>query len=205
MSVSTDPPSVVRQLTTPGARSLVNLVETFDDLQMVLGCCERLMTTLTAPDDDPDEVVTEALWTMALLSYTRCFAVRKGGAILTEQDLAKAQPGSEVLDWHRVLLKLRDHYSDPAVNPRERFSVGVAQDATGGAGGVAITSTRQPLVDDLTVRQTGAIAFALTGLVNDRIEAQQQKVFHQLKNVSKADLEKLEEVAVAQPERTRQD
>ena len=70
---------------------------------------------------------------------------------------------------------------------------------------MAITSTRQPLVDDLTVRQTGAIAFALTGLVNDRIEAQQQKVFHQLKNVSKADLEKLEEVAVAQPERTRQD
>ena len=55
--------------------------------------------------------MTEALWTMALLSYTRCFAVRKGGAILTEQDLAKAQPGSEVLDWHRVLLKLRDHYS----------------------------------------------------------------------------------------------
>ena len=50
----------------------------------------------------------------------------------------------------------------------------MTQDANGAASGVAITSARQPLVDDLTVRQTGAIAYALSGLVNERIEAQQQ-------------------------------
>ena len=80
-----------------------------------------------------------------------------------------------MLEWHRLLLQLRDHYADPAVNPRERFSVGVAQDAHGTPSGVAITSARQPLVDDLTVRQTGAIAYALSGLVNERIESRQRR------------------------------
>ena len=80
---------------------------------------------------------------------------RRAASAAPEDDVAATQPGAEVLEWHRVLLRLRDHYADPAVNPRERFSVGVAQDADGAAAGVAITSVRQPLVDDLTVRQTG--------------------------------------------------
>ena len=80
-----------------------------------------------------------------------------------------------MLEWHKVLLELRDHYADPAVNPRERFTVGVTQDASGPPSGVAITSVRQPLVDDLTVRQTGAIAYALSGLVDGRIEASRSR------------------------------
>ena len=40
-----------------------------------------------------------------------------------------------MLDWHKVLLRLRDHYADPAANPRERFTVGVTQDADGAPAG----------------------------------------------------------------------
>ena len=67
----------------------------------------------------------------------------------------------------------------------------------GASSGVAITSVKQPLVDEVTVRQLGAIAYALSNLVNDRIEAQQLLVSGELETVSREDLEKLDQLDVA--------
>ncbi len=194
-----NPPTLVRRLDSPNASAVADLTARFEDMQTVLRCCEQLVGLLAAGSEDADPVVVEAVWTTALLSYARCFAVRDPGAALSEDDLTAALENDEVLNWHKVLVQLRDHYADTSTNPRERFSVGVAQDAAGAAGGVAITSARQPLVDDLTVRQTGAIAFALSGLLNDRIAAGQQKVFDEVKTLSKEDLESLDRLDVAQP------
>jgi hypothetical protein len=191
-------PAVVRRLETTSAASLVALVEMFEDLQTVLRCCERLVEELAPESGEPDPVAVEAVWTMALLSYARCFAVGETGVGLTEGDLTTAVPNGEVVEWHQVLTQLRDHHADPLANPRERFSVGVTQDQDGAATGVAITSARQPLVDDLTVRQTGAIGYALSGLVNARIEAQQELVFEELKALAREDLDKLEPIEVGQ-------
>ncbi len=162
---------------------------------MVLRCCERLVEGLAA--EEPDSVLIEAVWTEALLSYARCFSVTEAGPALSEADLTEAQPEGDVLAWHKILLQLRDHYADPGVNPRERFTVGVTQDATGSPTGVAITSVRQPLVDDLTVRQTGAIAYALSGLVDGRVTARQEQIFNELKGMSGADLEHLDRLDVS--------
>ncbi len=213
-----EPPTVVRRLDSADSRRLVDLVETFEDLQMVLRCCERLMAELgasvldsTAPPPEPgsqgDAVVIEGVWTLALLSYARCFSTVQGGTALTEDDLTTAQPataqtassqaGGDVLEWHKVMLRLRDHHADPAVNPRERFSVGVAPAADGTAGGVAITSAKQPLVDVVTVRQTGAVAYALSALVNERIEAQQSVVFTEVQGTSAESLATLERLDVS--------
>jgi hypothetical protein len=101
--------------------------------------------------------------------------------------VTSAVPTGDALGWHKLLLQLREHYA-AAANPRERFSVGVAQDANGVANAVAVTSSRQPLVDDLTVRQTGAIALALSALVDDRITAQQEKAFEEVKDTGRSDL-----------------
>jgi hypothetical protein len=191
-------PPAVRGLDDASSGVLAGLVETFEELQMVLRCCERLVTELAAADG-PDEVVVEAVWTMALLSYARCFAAGRDGVSLTADDLTTVQPEGDVLEWHNVLLELRDHYTDDTTNPRERFSVGVTQGEDGAATGVAITSARQPLVDDLTVRQTGAIAYSLSALVNERIETRQEKVFDELKNTPKVELDKLEPLDVSQP------
>jgi hypothetical protein len=180
-----------------GAAVLGDLVETFEELQTVLRCCERLVTEV-AGRPHPDEVVVEAVWTMALLSYARSFSERPTGAVLTEEDLTTAQPETDVLKWHKVLLQLREQHVDPVASPRERFTIGVTQDSEGAASGVAITSVRQPLVDEVTVRQTGAIAYALSEAVNKRIEAQQLVVFDELKGASPADLEKLEKIELAQ-------
>jgi len=99
-----------------------------------------------------------------------------------------------------VLLQLRDHYADRTANPRERFSVGVALDDAGAAEGIAITSALQPLVDDVTVRQTGAIAYGLSELVNGRIAALQEKVFGELKVMSAAELDKLSTLDIVEPD-----
>ncbi len=194
---SAAPAETMRRLDDPAAAALARLVEVFEDLQTVLRCCERLVSEL-AVEGDPDEVVVESVWTTALLSYARCFSPTGEDVALTEDDVATTHSArEEVVKWHRLLLQLRDHYADASVNPRERFSVGVTQGADGTASGVAITSARQPLVDDLTVRQTGAIGYALSAIVNARIESRQQQVFDGLKNSSRADLDRLELVEVA--------
>ncbi|MDT4973161.1 MAG: hypothetical protein QOG22_3304 [Pseudonocardiales bacterium] len=199
-STSTMAPKALRRLDSPEAKALVDLVATFEELQTVLRCCERLVTALAAGDSVPDDVVVEAVWTMALLSYARCFTAGEGGTALTEDDITAAKAHGDALEWHRVLLQLRAHYADPVVNPRERYSVGVAQDPSGAPSGVAITSGRQPLVDDLTVRQTGAIAYALSALVDERIAAQQEKVFAEVKDTPKSILDKLSQIEVVETE-----
>ena len=185
-------PTQVRTLSTPAAAALGDLAAIFDDLQAVLGCCERLVSV-----PPPDDLVREALWTTALLSYTRCFAAGSRGMGLTVEDVKGTQLEGEVGDWHDLLLRMRDHFADPAVDPRERFSVGVSRNSDGTAAGIAVTSVRQPLVDEVTVRQTGALAYALLRLVDERIGEQQQKVFTAAGSMSALQLDRLPEVEVA--------
>jgi hypothetical protein len=184
-------PTAVRTLSSPAAAALADLAATFDDLQAVLGCCERLVA---APP--PDDLVTEALWTTALLSYTRCFAAGPRGMGLTVEDVKATELEGEVGDWHDLLLRMRDHFADPAVDPRERFSVGVSRNSDGTAAGIAVTSVRQPLVDEITVRQTGALAYALLRLVDERIGEQQQRVFDAAGSMTALQLDRLPEVEV---------
>jgi hypothetical protein len=190
-------PAVVRRLDTPAALALADLAAIFEDLQTVLRCCERLVSELGASQEDPDDLTLEAFWTSAVLSYARCFSTGARGTGLTPDDLTATGLAGDVIGWHQVLLQLRDHYADPAVNPREVFSVGVSQDAAGKANGIAVTSARQPPVDDLTVRQTGAIAFELSRIVDRRIAEQQEIVYGALRPMTKVELDRLPLMEVA--------
>jgi hypothetical protein len=191
-------PAVIRMLDSAGASTLAALVAVFEDLQMVLRCCERLVAELADEGGAADDVVVEGVWTTALVSYTRCFTAED--VALTEDDLHAAQPGEGVVEWHRILLGLRDHYCSPARNPRERFTVGVSQDEEGAVSGLAVTSASQPRLDEGTVRQTGALAFALSRLLNDRIAKLQEQVFEEVKETPQAVIEQLTEVQVSGPE-----
>lgn len=198
-------PVVLWQITSPGARRLARESARFEDLQTVLRCCERLLPAViaaaSAADPGAEEALVESLWTTALLSYGRCFAVAEGVAAndaLGETEVAEALPDNEqVVEWHRALLSLRDHYADGVVNPRETFAVGLARltegvppdEVPGGAAGIAITSARQPSVDEVTVRNTGALAYALSTVVDGRISAQQEAVFAEVKDRPAAELD----------------
>lgn len=193
------PPAVVRRLRSPAALALADLAALFEDLQTVLRCCERLITVLDATTE-PDDLALEAYWTTAMLSYARCFAAGERGTGLTEDDVTATGLAGDVLGWHRTLLQLRDRYGDPTVNPRESFSVGAAQDRSGHAEGIAVASSRQPSVDELTVRQTGAVAYALSRLVDERLVAQQGVVFTAVAAMARPALDVLPLLHLAPPE-----
>jgi hypothetical protein len=195
MASTTDQPTAVRRLDTPAAQELGDLVSVLDDLQTVLSCCERLVTELAGSPGRPDALALEALWTTALLSYARCFS-NGGKSGLTEQDVTETPLQGEVLEWHKMLQQMREHYADTAANPRERFSVGAALDSEGRASGIAITSTTQPSLDDVTVRQTGALAYELSRLVDQRITEREEQVRAAANTMPQAELDKLPLIAL---------
>ena len=190
-------PSRVKLLRSPAALALADLAALFEDLQTVLTCCERLVLELAA--EEPDELALEAYWTTAVLSYGRCFAPGPRGTGLTEQDVSSTGLAGDVVGWHTVLLQVRDRVVDLVVNPRESFSIGASQDASGHAEGVAVASTRQPVVDEVSVRQTGAVAYALSGVVDARITEQQAVVFAAVGKMARPALDKLPVLHLEQP------
>lgn len=187
--VDTVTPAAVRRLETPDALALAELAAIFEDLQTVLRCCERLVAELGSGSGEPDDLSLQAFWTQAVLSYARCFSMRASGTGLSQDDVTATGLNGDLLGWHRTLLQLRDHYSDPGLT--DGFSVGVSQDAAGTANGIAVTSAPASRVDDLTVRQTGAIAFGLSRIVDQRIAQRQEVVFTALRPMTKTELDKL--------------
>lgn len=190
-------PTSIRRIDTADATTLASLVAAYDDLQMVLRCCERLISMLGA--GELDELGVEALWTLALLSYARSFAEHDGEAVLSEDDLADAAGTGEVLRWHRVLLHLRDHHADPTANPRETYTVGLAQDESGAVNAVAVTSVRSPSVDEAAVRQAGAIALPLCAVLDGRIDRLQQRILAAVRDAPATELEAMDLIEVAAP------
>lgn len=184
-----------RELTSPAARQLADLAAVFDDLQFVLGCCERLLREL-ARDDQPDPVVVEALWAAALNAYARCFRRGERTAGLSVDDLAETGLQGELVPFHEMLGKLRNLLVAKAANPREAFSVGVSLTADGPAAGIVVTSVSHPQVDEATVRQAGRICYELGQLVDRRIQDQQQAVFTEVKDLPAERLNQLEPLAV---------
>jgi hypothetical protein len=188
----------VRELTSPAAKRLADLAAVFDDLQFVLGCCERLLREL-ARDDQQDPVVVEAMWAAALNAYARCFRPGEHNASLAVDDLAETGLQGELIPWHEMLGKLRDFLVAKAANPREAFSVGVslaADGADGPAEGIVVTSIPRPQVDEDTVRQTGRIAFELGQVVDRRIQDQQKAVFAEVEDLPVERLNQLAPMAV---------
>ncbi|GAY10369.1 hypothetical protein [Pseudonocardia sp. N23] len=164
-------PASVRRMGGPESEELTRLAAVFEDLQYVLQCCEHLVSTLA---QNPDPVLVEALWTGALVGYVRCFSGRT--EVLKDSDVAELKMEGQVTEFHGLMKKLRDHYASRHVNPRETFTVGVAQNNAGAPTGVAVVSATQPTVDDTAVRQLGRIAYGLSGLVDARMQEAQATV-----------------------------
>lgn len=187
-------PSTVRRLDGAEAGELAGLAAVFEDLQYVLRCCEHLVTALNSPDTGPvrvdtDTALVEALWTGALIGYVRCFSGRAG--VLKETDLDDLKLDGDVGDYHSMVKKLRDHYASRHVNPREAFTIGAAQSNEGRPTGIAVISTPRPIVDDTTVRLLGRVAYALSGLVDARMQECQNRVLGAAAKLSPTELSRL--------------
>ena len=186
-------PHAVRRWNGSGADGLAGLAAVFDDLQYALRCCEHLVGVLAQPA--PDEALAEALWTGALVAYARAFSPR--AKVLTAEDLAELELDGDVAGFHEALLRLRDYYASRHVNPRESYTIGVAQRNDGSPAGVAVVGAPQARVDDTTVRQLGRIAYGLSGLVDARMQAAQQRVHVAVQGADAARLSRLPLVNVS--------
>lgn len=178
----------VRGLSLPEADELGRVTAAFDDLQHLLRCCEHLVTALGAPAAGPmqvdaDGALVEALWTSALLSYSRCFSTKT--KVLSSGDLDALDLPGDVNGFHEALLRLRDHYASRHVNPRETISVGAAE-KDGSPVGVAVVSAPQPSVDDRTVRQLGRIAYGLSQRLDERMREIQDLVLSRARELDPA-------------------
>ncbi|MEJ8279353.1 hypothetical protein [Pseudonocardia spirodelae] len=179
MTDTHEAPGTVRRIDVPESGELAQLAAVFDDLQYVLRCCEHLVTALGGPESGPvrvdaDPALVEALWTGAVVGYVRCFSGRT--KVLTREDLASLELEGDVSGFHDMVSTLRDHYASRHVNPRESYSIGVAQSNDGTPRGIAVVSTPRPLVDETTVRLLGRVAYALSGLVDARMTKAQNDV-----------------------------
>ncbi len=190
MATTTRQPGTVRHLDTPAANALADLASMLDDLRTVIYCCERLVAELGSPDP----VVVESVWVTAVRSYGRCFTDAGRGMALTEDDVTGTSLQGEVLEWHRLLRRLDEHYRS---YPHGQLSVGAAVDPDGHATGIAITSVDQPPPDDRTVRQTGAMAYELSQLVERRMADQQERVLTAAKALSTTELARLPLIDIA--------
>ncbi|WP_181780529.1 hypothetical protein [Pseudonocardia pini] len=180
-------PGAVRRLDTPESGKLAQLSAVFEDLQYVLRCCEHLVSQLTVPR--PDAAVVEALWTGALVGYVRCFSGR--AKVVTDADVESLELEEEVVQFHKTFPTLRDHYASRHVNPREAFTIGIAQSNDGHPTGVAVVSAPRPPVDDTTVRVLGRLAYALSGLVDGRMQETQATVLEAARLMTPAQLAEL--------------
>jgi hypothetical protein len=180
-------PSTVRRLDGAEAAELAGLAAVFEDLQYVLRCCEHLVAVLARPEPDP--AMVEALWTGALVGYARCFSGRAG--VLTDDDIGALELEGDVREFHGMVKRLRDHYASRHVNPRESFTIGAAQAGDGKPTGVAVVSAPRPLVDDTTVRLLGRVAYALSGLVDARMQQAQARVLAAAGTLTPAELSRL--------------
>jgi hypothetical protein len=188
-----------RRLDGPEVAELTALAAVSDDVHHVLACCERLVTTLARPrvtpaGGSPDTALVEALWTSALLAYARAFAPRAG--VLTTEDLEALGLPGDVLDFHDLLLRLREQYGSYDANPRESCSVGVVAGDDGTPVGVAVMATPLPLVDQEAAQQLGRLAFALNGRVDGRMQEVQARVLHRARELTQEELEALPLVRV---------
>ena len=194
MSEPEQPPTT-RQLRGADALTLADLTAIFDDLQFVLGCCERLVGELKRGGEQ-DGVLVESLWAGALSTYARCFRSRESGVALSVTDLSKTGIKGEVVQWHQMLGRLRDFLVDGVANPREEYFVGVSQSTAGEPVGIVVTSLTRPAVDETTVRQTGRLALELSTLVDKRIKQRQEAVFAAARTLSAAEFDKLDPIDV---------
>lgn len=195
MSDEPEQPPTTRQLRGAQALALADLTAIFDDLQFVLGCCERLVGELKRGDQQ-DGLLVESVWLAALSTYARCFRSRESGVALSVTDLSETGIKGEVVQWHHMLGRLRNFLMDGVANPREEYFVGVSRSAAGEPVGVVVTSLTRPKVDETTVRQTGRLALELSSLVDRRIKQCQEAVFAAARKLSAVEFDQLDPIDV---------
>jgi hypothetical protein len=172
-------PMLTVALDLPSAQILADQISTIQDLQFVMECCKRLLTELVKPEEEREEVVPQAIWSAALISYDRCFAKGKRFGLTTE-DVRSLPLQGQVMKFHNWVVGERNKLATHPANPFEMATVATALSPPDQPGrrveGITVLSASHVLVDGTGVRQLGALASELAKQTAEKAQKQQDSV-----------------------------
>lgn len=167
-------------LNTPSARELAGHLAVHRDLLFVRECCERLLVLFGSEDATPDSVLVDALWSTAVIAYARCFKDGRREYRPQPSELAALPLEGEFIEFHELILKLRDKHIAHSVNPFEQVVVGAILSAPGASElkveGVATLMGRHFVADNIGISQLGHLAHAIAAVVAKKVESIQETV-----------------------------
>jgi hypothetical protein len=180
------------------AAATAELLSIRQDLLLTEQMCERLLDLLRAPSSDP--ILIEALWSAALVRYSRSFTTGKRQTL--DPSLVADLPG-DPMSAHVYYKNQRDKFIAHSVNPFEQSVVGLVlsppDSETRQVIGVADLVLRQISADEHDVRQLGALANEMRKQVELQIDDGKKKVLAAAKRERMDDLYRLEPMELAPP------
>jgi hypothetical protein len=172
-------PALTVALDLPSAQILADQAGIIQDLQFVMDCCKRLLTELAKPEEDRDGVVPQALWSSALVAYTRCFGKDRRFGLKTD-DVRNLPLHGAVWKFHKWVIQERNKLTVHPADPFEAAKIGAALAPSGRAErqveGIAIFSNSRVLIDAIGVRQLGGLASELAKQTAEKAQGQQDSV-----------------------------
>jgi hypothetical protein len=166
-------------LDVPSAYILADQAAIIADLQFVMDGCKRLLTELAKPEEERDPLLPLAIWSSAVVAYTRCFSKGKRFGLTTE-DVQKLPLHGAVMKFHKWIIEERTKLTAHSANPFEVAKVAAAlsppEQEKRRVEGIVIFATSHIVIDDVGVRQLGGLASELAKQTAEKAQEQQDVV-----------------------------
>jgi hypothetical protein len=189
-----DKPMLTVALDVPSAYILADQAAIIQDLQFVMDCCKRLLAELAKPEEDRDTILPLAIWSSAVVAYTRCFGKGKRFGLTTE-DVQKLPLHGAVMKFHKWIIEERNKLTAHSANPFEIAKVAAAlsvpEQKERRVEGIVIFATSHIVIDDVGVRQLGGLASELAKQTAEKAQEQQDVVLSDAKQLNIDSLYKL--------------
>lgn len=193
-AASPEKPMLTVALDVPSAYILADQAAIIQDLQFVMDCCKRLLTELAKPEEDRDTVLPLAIWSSAVVAYTRCFGKGKRFGLTTD-DVQKLPLHGAVMKFHKWVIEERNKLTAHSANPFEVAKVAAALSVPGEkerrVEGIVIFATSHIVIDDVGVRQLGGLASELAKQTAEKAQEQQDVVLSDAQQLNIDSLYKL--------------
>lgn len=181
-------------LDVPSAYILADQAAIIQDLQFVMDCCKRLLTELAKPEEDRDTILPLAIWSSAVVAYTRCFGKGKRFGLTTD-DVQKLPLHGAVMKFHKWIIEERNKLTAHSANPFEVAKVAAAlsrpEEKERRVEGIVIFATSHIVIDDVGVRQLGGLASELAKQTAEKAQEQQDVVLSDAQQLNMDSLYKL--------------
>ena len=193
-AASPEKPMLTVALDVPSAYILADQAAIIQDLQFVMDSCKRLLTELAKPEEDRDTILPLAIWSSAVVAYTRCFGKGKRFGLTTD-DVQKLPLHGAVMKFHKWIIEERNKLTAHSANPFEVAKVAAAlsrpEEKERRVEGIVIFATSHIVIDDVGVRQLGGLASELAKQTAEKAQEQQDVVLSDAQQLNIDSLYKL--------------